>query len=289
MNRAHPILTIARKEYVENVRSAAVLLISGIFLVLTLLVAYYSRIFTPEGGTASLAETIRGMDGIAGFLVPILALIIAHATFAGEQEAGSLALLLAQPVTRLHVLAGKFIGLAGVLVTTVVVGFGIGGLYVGSRAPDTSWRDLGIFIGATALWASAWVSIAMFFSAMLKRRNTAIGASIATWFLFAVVWQLLFFLVFFILEGQGGVMDLSRGEAPAWAAFFALLNPNQAESLFLASSVESFRGNISGLLVRADLLGVGAEAQAWFFLGVLVLWVVLPLVGAWAALERKDL
>jgi len=284
---SHPILAVAKKEYVENFRNAYVAILSVIFLILIVITAYYSRAITSgESGAASLPATVTTMQTFTGFMIPILALVAAYATFAGEQESGSLALLFAQPLTRLDVLLGKFLGLSAVLATTLLVGFGFGGLWVGSQSATTNWGDYAVYLALQILWASAWVAVTILFSSALKRRSTAIGGAIATWFLFSVLWPILFFV---LLLATGNPERLFRGDLPDWAAAFALLNPNEVFVLLQAHVLPDYAGLIQRALVRTDLVAGDVESQKLVLGAAAVAWIVGPLAAAWAIVERKDL
>ena len=61
-------------------------------------------------------------------IVPLMALTIGAQSLAGEQERSTLTYLLAQPVTRLEVFLGKYLGLLLSLLASLALGFGIAGL-----------------------------------------------------------------------------------------------------------------------------------------------------------------
>jgi ABC-type transport system involved in multi-copper enzyme maturation permease subunit len=108
-------MTIAKKEYLENVRNAWVIAVSVVFLVLTLLASYFGSIIAGNiaaaPGFAHIVPTLVIMDNVSGFLVPILAITVGFGSISGERESGSLGLLVAQPVRRLDIILGKWVGL----------------------------------------------------------------------------------------------------------------------------------------------------------------------------------
>src|SRR4029078_11296827 len=63
--------------------------------------------------------------------VPLLTLPLGAGAFAGEAEDGTLAYLLAQPVTRGEVFAGKLLGLIATTTLSVLFGFGAAAVVVG--------------------------------------------------------------------------------------------------------------------------------------------------------------
>src|SRR5207249_4867062 len=77
-------ITIAKKEYLENVRNAWVIAVSALFLALTLLTSYLSRVtsgnLSGTPGFSSIGVTLNGLDSVGGFLLPILAITVGFAT-----------------------------------------------------------------------------------------------------------------------------------------------------------------------------------------------------------------
>jgi ABC-2 type transport system permease protein len=117
------------------------------------------------------------------FVVPLLLLIAAigagaRAT-AGEEERGTLDLLLANPISRrrlvlekLAALCVEIVVLAVVLWLALIVGAGAVGMHI-------SAAHLAAAIVAAALLASAFGAIALFLGALLGRRGAAVGIAAA--------------------------------------------------------------------------------------------------------------
>ena len=78
-------ITIAKKEYLENVRNAWVIAVSALFLALTLLTSYLSRVtsgnLSGTPGFSSIGVTLNGLDSVGGFLLPILAITVGFKVF----------------------------------------------------------------------------------------------------------------------------------------------------------------------------------------------------------------
>ena len=117
------------------------------------------------------------------FMVPLLLLIAAigagaRAT-AGEEEHGTLDLLLANPISRHRLVLDKLAALAveiGVLALVLWLSLVVGAASIGM---DVAAVDVGAASLAAALLAFAFGAIALFFSAALGRRAAAIGITAA--------------------------------------------------------------------------------------------------------------
>ena len=123
------IYTIAKKEFLDNIRNKWIIAMLIIFLLLTILSSFLA------GGQAGGDETFGGMEdtvvtllSISSLLIPIIAIMLGYSTISGEAENGSLSIVLSYPIKRIEVLIGKLLGLGSVLFFSIVIGFGLGGI-----------------------------------------------------------------------------------------------------------------------------------------------------------------
>lgn len=121
------LFVIARQEIANGLRdkwvAGAVVLMAIFFLSLTLLGS------APGGavGASPLAVIIVSLASLSVFLLPLIALLLAHDAIAGEVERGTLILTLAYPVARWQLMAGKFLGHLAILALAALLGYGAGG------------------------------------------------------------------------------------------------------------------------------------------------------------------
>lgn len=278
------LFAVAKKEYLENVRNAWVISISILFLVLVLGVSALASIVANAANQQAGLElteitgTILAMQGLTGFFLPILALLVGFGTLAGEREGGSLGLLVAQPIRRTDIVLGKALGLWGVLATTILAGIGLGGLVIVSAtgADPRGYGILVLFLLGTLAWAAMWISITILVSSFFKRRGTAIGGSIGVWFLFAFLWDLVIFLVVLAIT-----RSLDPEQVATWSTYFGVLNPNSVYDQLLVLLV----GDDLGSLVAG---GVDAPIRASLYAFATVLWILLPYFGALALFRARD-
>jgi ABC-2 type transport system permease protein len=288
-------IAVAKKEYLENVRNAWVIAVTALFLFLTLLASYITRVTTSglsdASGLAPLGATLSGLDSVGGFLLPILALTVGFGAISGERESGSLALLVAQPLRRAEIVLGKFLGLFGVLATAALLGFGVGGLVVLSRTGGSAddAQALLLFLFGTLLWGAAWTSVTLLLSAWFQRRGTTIAGAISVWFVStSLVWNILSLILLISAAGTGslGASLNGRGGAslPQWLIVTQWINPTAAYEGFLATSVSGYQ-TVAAMLARAGGITLYAAPG---FLVALALWIALPLYGAWRLFESRD-
>jgi ABC-type transport system involved in multi-copper enzyme maturation permease subunit len=210
--------------------------------------------------------------------------MLGFGTIAGERESGSLALLMAQPVRRSNILLGKWLGLFGVLATAVLLGFGLGGLFVLLRTDALAgdYGTLALFILETLAWGAAWISVTVFLSSWFNRRGTAIAGSIGAWFFFStLIWTLLTAIVVVLVFRSSVTAGV---HAPRWLVVTQWLNPNTAYEGLATATIPGFTSVVAAS-TRALL---GDVFQPLSFGIALAAWVVVPFWGAYALFERKD-
>jgi len=272
------IYSIAKKEFLDNYRNKWIIAVSVIFLILTLVISYFST----QGGVGwkDLDITIGAMMFFVQILIPIIALMLSYATIVGEREKGSLSLLLSYPVKRDEVIAGKFFGLSSVVAVATLIGFGISGIIIGINVKDVKWGDYGIFILSSILLGLVYISLAMFFSCLLNKRSSAIGAAIFTWFLFAIIWNT---ILFGILVANYGFDKIANESwmAPNWYYVGSIINPLSAFSLLVSLNVAPVQADIVGKLPSFYTTEIS--------LLILFLWIIIPLLVALFIFNKKDI
>ena len=276
------VSTVARKEFMDNVRGRWVLLLTVLFAALTLVFSLLESFTSGKGaGLGGFRGTVVSMMSIAGLLIPILAIMLSYATIAGERESGALQLLLTMPLTRLEILVGKVVGLTLVVWFAVVVGLGVSGLAIVAVAGTDGGGAFLVFVGACLLGSLAFVSIGTFFSSLVAKRSTALALAIFLWILFSVIWETV--LVVAMLATSSG-FDITQPSMnyPDWYFAIDMLNPAEAMGLMAQAAF----GNTQILGISFVLPGfVSVPATC----AVLVAWAVGPLLLGYLRFRRADL
>ena len=211
------ILAVAKKEFTDNVRNRWLLVLTAIFLVMTVA----SSIVAGGGEMGEMDLTVTTLLTLSSMLIPVIAIMLGYGTIAGEAESGALSVVLAYPVRRTEVLLGKFIGLSSVITASVVGGFGIAGIIISLATKGGEWRGYIIFMLLTILLGVLYISLSMCFSAILKRKSTALGGGILVFFwgmIIGTIW------IGIYLSAGGSLTELysGRGTSPTgsgWNSF----------------------------------------------------------------------
>ena len=262
------IYFIALKELRDRLRNRWVLAVALVFTALALVIAYFGGAQQGSVGLRSTEFTISSLVSLVIYLVPLIALMLGFDAVVGERERGSLELLLALPLTRLELLLGKYLGLAAALSLSTLAGFGLVALLLARQAGAGALAAYAGFMGSSVLLGLAFLSLAVAVSVFARDRARASGLSIALWFLFVLVFDLL--LLGLLVAGGAE----SGGEA---FAYLLLLNPADVFRILNVFSLEEVRS-----LYGLTSIVPPALAKPWLMALVMGGWIVAPLaVATW--------
>ncbi|MBJ7310368.1 ABC transporter permease [Rugamonas sp. CCM 8940] len=260
------VAVLAGKECRERVRNWWVLAVAVIFALFALAIAYFGSAQQGAVGFHGIDITIASLVSLVIYLVPLIAVILGYDAIVGEQERGSLELLLSMPITRFEILLGKFLGLSAALAVATTVGFGAGLLPLSAQlGPDDLYHYAG-FVGTAVLMGMAFLSLALCLSVIAQDRMRASGMAIAMWFFFVLIFDLLLM----------GLLVLSNGSLGS-GVFAGLLMLNPADvfrllNIFNSEQVQTMYGLAT---VMPDGL-----TNPLVLLGIMLAWIVAPFLLA---------
>ena len=122
------------------------------------------------------------------FLLPIFILAISYDLLSSEKERGTLAMILAHPISLKELLASKIIARAGVLVASIL-GLGLVALFAVGANLDSAdtWARFGLWIAATLLYSLFWFAMAVMVN-VYGKNSAANGIALAgAWLALVVV------------------------------------------------------------------------------------------------------
>lgn len=269
------VFIIARKEVRGSLRNRWFVLYTLAFAVLALSLSYLSLIGTGYSGLAGFGRTTAGLVNLVLLIVPLMALTVGAASVAGDRERGTLVGLLAQPVSRMEVFAGKFVGLTAALAAALLGGFGASGLLIAVRGQADSAGSYLLLVGLTLALAVAMLGVGLLVSVLCRRSSAAIGAAIFLWL------------------GLAFLSDL--GLMGGTVAF--RLQADQLLHLALLNPLEVFKmAVLHGVHATLDALGPAGSYAAhqygsrlpWIFAAALGAWIVAPLAAAGLLFAWKE-
>ena len=259
---------VAAKEFQDGLRNRWALAITVILAVLAMGIAYFGAAASGGLGFTSLTTTLVSLSTLAVFLIPLIALMLAYDAVVGEQEAGTLLLLLTYPISRSTLLFGKFLGHGMILAVATLLGFGIAGMVIALGAEGVPLSELSVglarLIVSSVLLGWVFLAFAYLISVTVSEKARAAGLALGVWFLFVLVFDLVL-LALLVGVKQGG----------DWLPYLMLLNPTDSFRLINLSGFDSTQLE-NGIAAIAQK---GAFHSAWPPLAMLV-WIVVPLLVA---------
>ncbi|KAA1175977.1 ABC transporter permease subunit [Marinobacter salinexigens] len=264
------VWTIARKELSDSLRNRWLMAISLVFASLALGIAWFGAAASGQVGYASTPATIASLASLGIFLIPLIALLLAYDAIVGEEEGGTLLLLMTYPLSRSQLLLGKFLGHGLTLALATLIGFGVAGVAIALLVDNVAIVSLAIamlrFIASTVLLGWGFIALAYVISVRVSEKPVAAGLALAIWFFFVLIFDLVLLGTLVASEGK------FNAELLPW---LLMLNPTDIYRLL---NIVAFGdgAQLSGVLSLGADLPVGAVGL-WF---ALVLWFVIPLAGA---------
>jgi len=269
---------LASKELRDGLRNrwvaAAIVVLGGLALALSLLGS------APTGSikASALDISIISLASLSVYLIPLIALMLSFDALVGEFERGTMMLLLTYPVTRWQVILGKFLGHVMILSIAIFAGYG-GAVLIMTVLTGSSlegWQAYIVMMCSSLALGAVFIALGYLVSVLVKERATAAGTAIGLWLAFVVLYDLLLFGVLLIDENQ-------------------VISQQLFSALMLISPTDTYRilnlSMFDGVSQAAGIAGVASEAgmSATLLTGVLMLWIIAPLISTLLIFQRREL
>lgn len=274
-NRGKALFALIKKEFMDNIRNKWVLILSILFVGLTLLIsAYGGTTARQEIGIQGFEFTITMSTQLVLLLISIVAVIMAKGAVSSEVESKSIGLLLTSQLGRYDLIIGKFLGLAAVLATAIISGLGIGGFVIGF---STGFEGIGLYLKylfLSFLFSLCYLSITLCMSAFVKQTSRALALGVFIWIFFNILWSL---VLVGVLVATGWQMTIGNLSYPNWYYLARLANPNSIYSTEITRLLSQASSALPDLLSLPVLLcAMGA-------------WILGPLLIAILVFRLRDL
>jgi len=307
---ASGFVAIARKEFIDTLRSKRFLIIIILFVALwafsSASVSMIASLVPGVAPTRFFARVGMSLSSSMGFVAPILGIALGYAAISREREGGSLKLVLARPIHREDVINGKAIaaiGAAGIAMfssTLIAVG---GGIWLQGVTPtmDDVARLLTFTLISMILFA-AYYAICLFFSTLFTKTSRSLLVAIFVWVLFTFIIPIAASLIAIITIGLPPMRPGQTGMTEELQEYSRRL----AE---ISGSIQSFSINshystvANAVLVEEQITMVTSDtttfssrtitiAEAltthWTSLAVLVSFTAIFFVASYLAFTRRE-
>lgn len=271
------VLEIARQEFTLNRRNRWVISFAVLFTGLTLVIAYFGMVTSGYAGFQDFTRTSASIINLGGFLIPLFALLLGVFSMITNHE--YLELLVTQPVSRVRVLLGRYLGLVLTVLSATLVGFCLPGAIIALNIGVQGVLAYLLVVFYAVLLALVFTGLSLLIALLSRRRPIALGIALGVWVFYELIYGLMMLgtTLYFpakvlktsLLVGlMGNPIDLTR-----------------VLSLLQVGGPHLF-GPAGATLIK--LTGSQALSTLYGLTGVL-LWLVIPLGISLRLFSRQDL
>lgn len=271
------VMALARKEIKDGLRNRWLVALTLIFALLSSGLAWFGGAAAGSVGFSTIANTILSLATLSVFLIPLIALLMAYGAFVGEDEDGTLLLLLTYPLTKAQLLIGKLLGHGAILAISILLGFGSSVVVIALLVDGIDIVNLiasfSLFILSATLLGTVFVAIAYWISAWVSEKSKAAGLCLIIWFLFVIAYDM----------GLLAILVSTKGQLhPELFPYLLLFNPTDA---FRLINLIGFNSAGNGVL----LIAKQEQFSIVTLFSSLMLWVIVPLLGSYWSLMRRSI
>jgi Cu-processing system permease protein len=216
------------------------------------------------------SKAILSLLNIVLIVVPLISMIFTTIHYYNSYE--FIELMLSQPLSRKKILLSEYGGVALSLLSAFFIGAGIPILLFSFDATGIAM----LFTGSAL--TLVFTSIAFLASVKSRDKARGIGSVLLLWFYFALIYDGLVLMILF---------SFSDYPMEKFTLLLSALNPIDLGRIFimLKMDVSALMG-YTGALYK-DFFG--SATGTLFTVGIMLLWIVLPLWWALRVFKRKDL
>ncbi|WP_348607196.1 ABC transporter permease subunit [Halobaculum rarum] len=273
---------VVRKDFTDSIRSFSLVSTTLVFVVFAAFLAAIQWVPELYRGSAVDPNTLALLNSMRQptvFMVPLIGLLLAYDTLAGEREDGSLRLLLGLPNSRRHAVLGKFLGRTGVIAVAICVGYAVAGAIAAATYESFDARVFALYTLLTVAYGAVYVALATGFSAAMNSRIRALSGAGGLYALFILGWDVLLLALQLVIYGN----EIPEAGLPDWFKFLGLANPSTAFMHAVRAVIPEYRA------ITFYPVGSAWYLADWMGFVVLAAWAIVPLVVGYYRFERADI
>lgn len=216
------------------------------------------------------SKAVLSLLNIVLIVVPLVSMVFSTIHWYNSYE--FIELMLTQPVSRKKVLLSEFAGIGSSLVTAYLVGVGIPVVLFNFDSTGIALLLIG------SLLTLVFTAIAFFASIKSRDKARGIGAALLLWFFFALIFDGLLLLILFAFSDyplEKVIMVLSSFNPIDLGRIYLMLQMDVSALMgYTGATYKDFFGSNVGMI---------------YTFGVLLLWMVVPLLLSLRSFNKKDL
>jgi len=215
-------------------------------------------------------KAMLSLLNIVLIVVPLISMVFSTIHYYNSYE--FIELMLSQPMSRTRIILSEYAGVAISLIVGYLVGVGIPLLVF---SPDATGYAM---IGTGCFLTLIFTSIAFWASVKSRDKARGIGFALLLWFYFALIYDGLILLILFTFSDyplEKLTLLLSALNPIDLGRIFIMLKMDVSALMgYTGALYEDFFGSFRGMI---------------FTMGVMFVWIAVPLFGAVRSFKKKDL
>lgn len=188
-----PILLIAKKEIKDNIRNRWLVMNTLLLLILSLCILLAGSAISGELVLPNIDNIISGLVTLSVFILPLSAVLLSYDSFVGEEESGTLLLMLTYPIKRHQFLLGKLLGHSLLITLACLIGFTPSLLllsYFSELSIAIVITYFANFMLSAMMLAITFTIIGYMVSLQVKEKAKALGILLLVWFVIVLIYDL---------------------------------------------------------------------------------------------------
>jgi ABC-2 type transport system permease protein len=304
---------VVLKELADNLSSARMRVLEWL-IVLTAFAALYGAIGQLRDTTAEdpflllrlftvSRSPLPSFVAILGFLIPLMAIGLGFDTINGEYNRRTLSRILAQPIYRDALLAGKFLaGIATLAISLTcmwLLVLGLALLFLGVPPGGEEIARSLVFLVVAVIYGGVWLALAMLLSVIFRSPATAALVALGIWLLLTLIWPMLSPAIASVIappDPRYALLGLQTPETLEVQQILGRLSPNNlfGEAMLAVLSPTTralgavFIDQLRGALLGAPLPFGQSLLLAWPQIVGLLAATILLFVGAYVVFQRQE-
>ena len=215
-------------------------------------------------------KAMLSLLNIVLIVVPLISLIFSTINWYNSYEFTEL--MLTQPISRNKVILSEFIGTGSSLLTAFLIGVGLPILIY---QPDAVGFSM-ILIGS--LLTLSFTAIAFLGSVRSKDKARGIGIALLLWFFFALIYDGIVLMILFAFSDypmEKAILTLSSLNPIDLGRIFIMLQMDVSALMgYTGATYKEFFGSSTGI---------------FYTIGLICIWIIVPLLLAIRSFNKKDL
>lgn len=214
---AKNIFHVAQKEFADIVSSPLFLTLIATYTLIIFVFSWRSvHLGVHTGSEFTLMSGFSGVTGVTrqiGWFSPLIGIALGFDTVIKERKSGSLNVLLTHPVFRDNIIAGKMLGIMGVLMMVIIFStiVPVGTILMISGVPvsETELIRITVFIISNFFYVLIFAEIAIFLSIVAIDAEDSLVYNVIIWLSTCIVSGSIIIAIASIVTGQSDPFELA--------------------------------------------------------------------------------